>query len=78
MFYLLFYIIVQIIQRAGLDSFVGSIRPVWHMFDTPGVGQKHKRRSLHIKLVKCTLINFCPKFIKNVWGQCFHTEQLLL
>ncbi len=24
---------------------MGSIRPVGHMFDTPGVGQKHKRRS---------------------------------
>ncbi len=37
MFYLLFYIIVQIIQRAGLDSFVGHIRPAGRMFDTPGL-----------------------------------------
>jgi len=35
MFYLLFYIIVQIIPRAGLDSFVGRIRAEGHMFDTP-------------------------------------------
>ncbi len=35
MFYLLFYIIVQIIPQAGLDTFVDRIRPAGRMFDIP-------------------------------------------
>ncbi len=35
MFYLLFYIIVQIILQAGLDTFVDRIRPAGRMFDIP-------------------------------------------
>ncbi len=39
MFYL-FYIIVRIIHRAGLETFVDCIQPTGFMFDTPMFTQK--------------------------------------
>ncbi len=61
MFYLLFYIIVQIIPWAGLDSFVGRIQPAGRMFDTPALEQS--KVSHHYTVLFINLFVFIIIFI---------------